>query len=379
VSACHYFDQALCRSCSQLLIPYQQQLRVKQTQAGQLLHTVPERAWQSPVASTTFGFRNKAKVAVGGSIGNVSLGLLDQHRQVDLSECPLYPKALHHALATIKQWLNQHQFAPYELAARRGELKFLIISINQHDELMLRIVLRSRAEVDRIAKHATQLHAMLGKLSVLSINLQPTHAAILEGREELALFGEALTFELNSIPMQVPPQAFFQTNSTIAEQLYAKARDALLERGARRLLDLFCGVGGFALHAAVAGIQAHGVELSELAVRGAQQTVRRLETGKLGSIPAIFQAADAETALALLEQDFDAVVVNPPRRGIGLALAGAINASRTRWLCYSSCNPESLARDLRALSTFVPERAQLFDMFPNTEHSEVMVMLRRAG
>ena len=73
----------------------------------------------------------------------------------------------------------------------------------------------------------------------------------------------------------------------------------------------------------------------------------------------------------------DLVVVNPPRRGLGAALAQRLERSGARHLLYSSCNPQSLARDLADLTSYAPVRAQLFDMFPQTPHAEVLVLLRR--
>src|SRR5690606_39085012 len=135
--------------------------------------------------------------------------------------------------------------------------------------------------------------------------------------------------------------------------------------------DLYCGVGGFALHLARPGREVLGVESSAEAIEAAQATAAEL------GWPARFVAGDA-TAFAL-ESDHapDLVVVNPPRRGIGAELAGWLERSGVRHVLYSSCNAVTLARDLAAMPSLRPTRARLLDMFPQTNHYEVLVALER--
>jgi 23S rRNA (uracil747-C5)-methyltransferase len=135
--------------------------------------------------------------------------------------------------------------------------------------------------------------------------------------------------------------------------------------------DLYCGVGGFALHLAAPGRDVLGVEVSADAVDAAASTAAEL------GVAARFVAADA-TAYALEQVDVpDLVVVNPPRRGIGADLAGWLEASGVRHVVYSSCNAESLARDLALMPSLRPVEARVLDMFPHTSHYEVIVLLAR--
>jgi len=136
--------------------------------------------------------------------------------------------------------------------------------------------------------------------------------------------------------------------------------------------DLYCGVGGFALHAARPGRTVTGIETSAHAVAAAERS--RSEAG-LSDVR--FLAGDA-TAFALDAGTVpDLVVVNPPRRGIGPRLAQWLEDSGVRHVLYSSCNVTSLARDLAAMPSLVPVRGQVLDMFPQTPHSEVLLQLTR--
>jgi 23S rRNA (uracil747-C5)-methyltransferase len=115
-----------------------------------------------------------------------------------------------------------------------------------------------------------------------------------------------------------------------------------------------------------------GVEVSEQAVVAARRSAREAGLDDVG-----FEAADATGWAAARQRQADLVVVNPPRRGIGPDLAAALEAGSARHLLYSSCNPDSLARDLAAMPSLVPVRARVFDMFPHTTHQEVLVLCER--
>jgi 23S rRNA (uracil747-C5)-methyltransferase len=130
-------------------------------------------------------------------------------------------------------------------------------------------------------------------------------------------------------------------------------------------------VGGFALHLAAPGREVLGVEVSVDAIDAASTTA--VDLGAAAS----FVAADA-TAYALGADTVpDLVVVNPPRRGIGAELAEWLEDSGVGYVVYSSCNAESLARDLALMPSLRPVEARVLDMFPHTTHYEVVVLLSR--
>ena len=167
----------------------------------------------------------------------------------------------------------------------------------------------------------------------------------------------------------------------MAEALYATARDWAQEAQPARVWDLFCGVGGFALALAAPGRRVLGVEVSASAIDGA-----RAAADLMGLDPALvrFEAGDARVldpaspeGRASGAQRPDLLVVNPPRRGIGEQLATRIEASGVERVLYSSCNPRTLAADLAHLPSMRVVRSRLFDMFPHTDHAEVLVELVR--
>lgn len=369
---CHHYDAFRCRSCTLLEVPRARQLSDKEQHARSL---VDAAAWLPTVAGPESGFRNKAKMVVGGTVEAPTLGILDRDLAgVDLRDCGLHSPGLTAALDRIAGWVASAALEPYDVAARTGELKHVLLTESPDGELLLRLVMRSTALEARVRSRLPALLDAVPGLRVVTINVQPEHKAVLEGEREIVLTDEAtLPMRLaTGVTLRLGSRSFFQTNTSVADALYDQARSwvqALPD--VRTAWDLYCGVGGFALHLAGPGRDVLGVEVSADAVEAATATAAGL------GVPARFVAADA-TTYALEQADVpDLVVVNPPRRGIGADLAGWLEASGVRHVVYSSCNAESLARDLAVMPSLRPVEARVLDMFPHTTHYEVMVLLER--
>lgn len=368
---CGYFDRGVCRSCTLMGTRYGDQLDRKLAQAKSLLAVWPQAEWLPPLASKPAEFRNRAKMVVGGTIDRPTLGILDETKHgVDLTGCGILQPGLRAAFPAIKAFISRARISPYDVPARRGELKHVLLTEAPDGALMLRLVLRSTEPLGRIRKHLPVLLAELPQLAVVTVNLLPEHKAVLEGDEEIEIFGETLPMRLDDIVLHLRPASFFQTNTGIAQGLYAQARAWIDEIGARSVWDLYCGVGGFALHVAAPGRRVHGVEVSAPAVEAARRSAA--EAG----LPSVTFAAGDATALTP-EEGPDAIIVNPPRRGLGEKLCAAIEASGAATVIYSSCNVATMARDIAAMPGYRLRRLRLFDMFPQTDHAEIMALLTR--
>ncbi len=369
---CGYFDQGVCRSCTLMGVPYDDQLARKMDHARSLLGAWPDAIWLPPMQSRPDGFRNKAKMVVGGTAESPTLGILDatQHG-IDLTKCCILAPSLHAAFAPVAAFITLARITPYDVPTRRGELKHVLLTQSPDNELMLRFVLRSTEPLGRIRKHLQTLIDALPNLAVITVNLLPEHKAVLEGDEEIVLTeAETLPMRLGDLVLHLRPASFFQTNTQIATGLYMQAADWVEEIDARSVWDLYCGVGGFALHAAAPSRQVHGVEVSEPAVQSA-----RLSAFEAGLADVTFAVGDATTLAA---RDVpDAIIVNPPRRGLGDQLCATLEASGVQTIIYSSCNAVTLARDIAVMPAYKPQRVRLFDMFPQTDHYETMVLLTR--
>ncbi|MDN4626443.1 23S rRNA (uracil(747)-C(5))-methyltransferase RlmC [Erwinia sp. PsM31] len=371
---CALYDADRCRSCQWLDRPYSQQLNQKQSELQQLLSAQAVSEWLPPVTSAQQGFRNKAKMVVSGSVERPLLGIV--HRDgtpVDLCGCPLYPDSFAAVFAQLKPFIARAGLTPYNVARRRGELKFILLTESSRSgELMLRFVLRSKEKLAQLTNALPALQAQLPQLSVISANIQPVHMAILEGEEEIPLTeNQALADQLNDVPLWIRPQSFFQTNPAVAASLYATAKAWVSELGVKSMWDLFCGVGGFGLHCATPEMSLTGIEISAEAIACAKRSAEKMGLEKVS-----FAALDS-TAFATGEGSTpDLVLVNPPRRGIGAALCEYLSRMAPPFILYSSCNAQTMATDIARLSEYTLVKVQLFDMFPHTAHGEVLTLLR---
>ena len=376
---CDYYDAGACRSCTLLPTPYEAQLASKVAHARSL---VAAAEWLPPRRSAEQGFRTKAKMIVAGTAASPTLGILaPDGTGVDLQECGLYPEPLAAAFAPLAEFASRATLEPYDVPGRRGELKSIIVTVSPDGMLMVRFVMRSTESLARIRKHLPWLLAQVPTVVVASVNLLPEHKAVSEGEQEILLTeADTLTMRVNDIPLALRPQGFFQTNTDVAASLYRQVARWVEAAAPANVWDLYCGVGGFALHVLADGRAVTGIELSEQAVQSATGTARELAaSGVAGAAGVRFITADAGEFARSQAASPELVIVNPPRRGIGADLATWLEDSDVRTVVYSSCNSESLARDLAAMPSLRPVQARVLDMFPHTDHYEVAVLLERAG
>ena len=236
--------------------------------------------------------------------------------------------------------------------------------------------MRSAESVELLRGEVPALRAALPSARVVTANVLPEHKAVLEGDLEVPLTDQVLLpMPVGDVTLLLGPRAFFQTNTRVAAALYRQARDWVDLVSPSTVWDLYCGVGGFALHLEAPGRRVVGVETSSSAVEAARAAHALTGTeSHTGTVEFVVGDATADSPPGPAP---DLVVVNPPRRGIGAALADRIEASSASHVVYSSCNVDSLARDLARMPSWHPREARLFDIFPQTAHQEVMVLLQR--
>ncbi|MFC7406639.1 23S rRNA (uracil(747)-C(5))-methyltransferase RlmC [Georgenia alba] len=370
---CSYFDAGECRSCTLMGRPYADQLAEKQRHCAGILDD-PGIDWLPPVASAEDGYRNRAKMVVTGTVEAPRLGILgaDGHG-VDLTGCGVCSPGLRATFPVLSRFITTARLTPYDVPRRRGELKYLLLTESPDGRVMLRFVLRTDEALPRIRKHLATLLTELPQLAVVTANLQPEHKAVLEGEREIPLTdADSLRVRAGDVDLHVLPKSFFQTNTAIASALYRQGRDWIREVAPATVWDLYCGVGGFALHGAGPGRTVTGIEISPEAITAAE---RSRDAARLTGVS--FVAGDATAYAVAAPTPPDLVVVNPPRRGIGPELSGWLETSGVRHVIYSSCYAPSLGRDLAAMPSLRPRKARLLDMFPQTRHYEVITLLER--
>ncbi len=246
---CALYDADRCRSCQWIERPIAEQLAAKMADLQTLLVGSTVGDWCAPVCGPEQAFRNKAKMVVSGSVERPLLGML--HRDgtpEDLTDCPHYPPSFAPVFAALKPFIARAGLTPYNVARKRGELKYLLLTESQLDGgMMLRFVLRSETKLEQLRAALPWLQAQLPQLKVITANIQPVHMAIMEGEQEIFFTEQqALAERFNGVPLWIRPQSFFQTNPTVASALYATARDWVRALPVNHMWDLFCGVAALA-------------------------------------------------------------------------------------------------------------------------------------
>lgn len=377
---CDYYSAGTCQSCSLLGISPGSRLKIKNEHLYSILrngNVYPSRIHNVVTLSRPWQSRHKIKMSVGGSVSAPIIGITRHDRTThELVECSLSPTPLRELLRHLRSVIAKRNMVPYDIEARTGELKHVII-ISTHDNSsgIIRFVLRSPDLIPTIRDEVQTLQKLFPWISVVSCNIQSLPAAILEGPDEIPLTENRFIREqLGSLPLYFSSQSFMQVTPSIAQQLYKTTATLAKEVKPKLLLDLFCGVGGFSLSAAPHCQSVLGIELSPQAIECAQLSAR-----EQGLSHVHFISSDVDLYLQMRSDLVpDMVTVNPPRRGLSEATCAYLSGALPERIIYSSCNPETFCRDVRLLSADY-ELVELwpFDMFPMTHHWEVLGLLAR--
>jgi 23S rRNA (uracil747-C5)-methyltransferase len=371
---CEYYQKKICQSCDELPLgltasALQKQARIQSMYPGLKVEPIV-------VVNDAKGSRNKAKLIVSGNLENPQIGFINQNQEfVAVTHCPLYHEDVHALILKIQKFIPAYQLTPYNLENKRGELKGLIIFRNPADgHIMVRFIMRSMEAFERVKK-LYQLELLPDEsIQVVTFNVQPEHKASLEGEKELILSShKTLAIQFENITLRLGPKSFFQTNSDIAIRLYQTIGEQVKSLKLQHGLELYCGVGAIGLMCSRHLTTVTGVEISQEAVSFAKQAA--LENHITN---AQFYAEDALVFYKNHHQNYDVVILNPPRRGIGAELTQLLKERRIPYIIYSSCNPESQKKDLMPLlNDYTIRYIQPFDMFPLTSHLENLIILAK--
>lgn len=368
-SFCGYFNSKTCQSCRFIEVDYGVQLRQKEDRLRAALASFQGVTILPAVSSNPTGFRNKAKMIVAGTVEAPIVGIEGK----EILECPVHHPAVNELIKLMPDFIRRAKLAPYQIVERTGELKALILYYSEGSgEAYLRFVLRSKESLDRIKKHLPALIRGAESLICVSANIQPVPSAVLEGDEEILLTERShLDHRLGPVSMGLHPRGFVQTNQSVAVRLYETAATWTKDLGIEKVVELFSGQGAFSFFLAPVVKESVGVEINPEAAAQASATAAAQGLTNLR-----FLCADAtQVGTVLRGTDPQLVLVNPPRRG--LAAGVELLNEGYPYVIYSSCSLESLEKDLHQLGArYDVLRAQIFDMFPHTDHFETLLLLK---
>jgi 23S rRNA (uracil1939-C5)-methyltransferase len=332
-------------------------------------------------AVAPFHYRNKLEYSFtatddGPALGFHRAGRWDEVLEID--ECLLTTDLGNAIRDAVRDWAREERLLAYDQATGAGYLRHLVVREGRNTGEALVLLVTAPGERFDTGYFVDVLRRFPEVRSVhWAVNDSPAEVTNLPTR---LLWGEdAIIERILGLEFRVRPNAFLQTNTAMAEELYATAREFAGLTGSETVYDLYCGTGTIGLALARTALTVWGVEISEEAVACA------IENAALNGIAnAAFFAGNVAQSLEELRDRAgppDVVVVDPPRAGLaGKALrrTGALGASR---IVYVSCNPTTLASDARVLREefgYALARCRPVDMFPHTPHIESVSLLECA-
>ncbi len=372
-----------CGGCQWQHVDYRYQLEAKHNQVVQALERIGgfNQPAVAPIlaAANDLGYRNKATYPLARSqSGQVQAGYYQKgsHQIVNLNQCPIQDARLNPMLAEVKQDLYDRGWGIYDEKLHRGKVRHLALRIGRRTgEMLLTLVVKDQ-NLAGVAEQAETWLSRYPNLVGVSLNVNPDRTNAIFGRETVCIAGRPFLHEtFAGLTFQLRPDTFFQINTEQAETLLTVITDALQLQGTEVLVDAYCGVGTLTLPLAQHVKQAIGLEVQPEAVEQAiaNAALNHLET-------ATFLAGSVETLLPTLDVKPDIVLLDPPRRGCDPAVIDALAQLEPDRIVYVSCNPATLARDLKLLCQndhYRLLRVQPVDFFPQTPHVECVAFLVR--
>jgi 23S rRNA (uracil1939-C5)-methyltransferase len=353
-------------------LPYERQLAYKSEQVADALRRIGglDGFELEPIepALETWRYRNKLEYSFGATEeGEVALGFHARGRWdliVDVEDCMLASERGNAARNAVREWARLESVAPYDARSRKGVLRNLAVREGRRTgQIQTRLV---TAEA-RFPKPPVDLHTMVEGDSGGTDG--PTGV----------LGEERLREEICGLRLEMTHGAFFQTNTEMAERLYAVAAEYAGLSGSERVFDLFCGIGTIGLTMAQKAGEVWGLEIVPEAIEDAEANAERngIENAK-------FVAGNARTGVRpLLEQAGkpDVVIVDPPRAGLSQKIVRRLVECEAPRIVYVSCNPTTLAPNATQLTEagYKLKRVKPVDMFPQTPHIECVALFEKEG
>ena len=350
-------------------LPYERQLEHKRSQIGEALQRIGGlegyELEEIEPAGERWRYRNKLEYSFGERDGEATLGFHARGRWdliVGVEDCLLASEAGNAARNEVRDWARAEGIPAYDKRAREGVLRNLVVREGIRTGQVQTRLVTSPAQ---FAKPPVDLHTVIEGDSGGTDG--PTGV----------LGEERLREELCGLKLEMSHGAFFQTNTEMAERLYAVAAEYAGLTGSERLFDLYCGIGTIGLTMASRAGEVWGLEIVPEAIADAERNAKRN-----GIENARFVSGSARTGVRpLIEQAGkpDVVVVDPPRAGLSQKIVRRLIECEAKRVVYVSCNPTTLAPNAAQLGEagYRLRRVRPVDMFPQTPHIECVALLEK--
>lgn len=326
-----------------------------------------------------YRYRNHTQVPIGIKDGQPIIGFyeINSNEIVDMEASILHPEIGNKIISLVRQWVEENQIPPYDKKTKTGILKHIGIRINKDDEAMVLLVTRGNELPNQLELVKIFSENLNGVISFYH-NVNKMDYGGTYGKRYKKIFGKDKIIDyIGEFKFTISPNSFFQTNRDQAYVLYEKAKDYLDLKNTDVILDLYCGIGSISIYIANEVKRVYGVEVAEESIKDARTNAR---LNKINNIE--FTTGKAEETLPfLIERGIEAnkVIVDPPRKGCDKKVLDAIVKINPEKIVYVSCNPTTLARDLKILveNGYKVVEVQPIDMFPHTAHIESVTLLEK--
>lgn len=325
-------------------------------------------------------YRNKAMIPVGlNKDGEVVMGYYARHSHhiMHCLSCKLSPPVFNDIIGDVYSFLKHRPSLIYTPQNRRGVRHIYLRYAESTGDVMFCLIAGAR-HFEGDASFYDSIKEKYPSIKSIVVNVNPDDTNVILGKKTYTIYGDdVITDTLCGLRFEIAPEAFYQINRSQAERLYEKAKEYACLNGKETLLDLYCGAGTIGLSMADRVKELIGVEIISEAIENAK---RNAENNHIAN--ARFLCGDAAQAAEMLNKEGirpDVIVVDPPRKGLTPELIDTIVDMAPDRVVYVSCDPATLARDLKMFTdrNYSVEEITPFDLFPRTSHVEAVVMMSR--
>lgn len=374
-----------CGGCQLQHMSYNLQLQMKQNQVRSVMKKIGhlEHVPIHPIIGmdNPFHYRNKVQIPVGEKDGKLITGYYQKrsHRIVeDLDTCSSQAEEINEILPEVKKLANRIGIEAYDEESHRGVLRHIMIRTGYATkETMLVLVTKTK----KLPGKETLIQELTDKFpNIKSIvqNINDQRTNLILGEKTKVLWGEEYIHDnIGDLTFAISAKSFYQVNPVQTKVLYDKALEYAKLDEHDVVIDAYCGIGTISLFLAQKAKKVYGVEVVPEAIQDAKANA------KLNGMDNVeFVVGQAEKIMPEWKREGlnpDVIVVDPPRKGCAPEFLEAMIEMEPKRIVYVSCNPSTLARDLRILEDggYRTIEVQPVDMFPNTTHVECVALLER--
>jgi len=371
-----------CGGCQWQHIDYNYQLAAKREGVIQTLRRIggfshPNVAEIVP-SCDILGYRNKVTYPFGVSAtGKLQAGYYRQgtHQLINLNQCPIQDPRLDPILRAIKQDIQQQDWSVYDERKHWGQLRHLSLRIGKNTGEMLITLVSTDKQLKGISQLAEVWLKRYPSLVGVNLNHNPHKTNVIFGKETYCISGRSYLNEIFAdMRFGLNADTFFQVNTKTTEKLLKEIIERLNLKGNEILIDAYCGIGTFTLPLAKKVKMAIGIEVQQKAIE------RAASNAKINGINNVsFKVGKVENILPNLAVKPDLVILDPPRKGCDRRPIDTLLNTLPSRLVYLSCQPATLARDLKLLTSNNKYELILVipvDFFPQTAHVECIAFLK---